>query len=206
VPIWKLLRTRWVRQFTASKIFSDPAWYFYIFWFPQYLKSARGFDIAAVGKFAWIPFFAAGAGNLLGGACAAALLNRGISVTWARKISVLLFSLLMTSAIPAVLVSDVRLSIALVSVATLGYTGSVANMLAFPADVFPKNTVGSIWGLASMGSGFGGMMFSLATGWIVDHYSFVPAFILFGLAPLVSASIVLTLPEAVRLRVGASPE
>ncbi len=206
VPISKLLRTRWVRQFTASKIFSDPAWYFYIFWFPQYLKSARGFDIAAVGKFAWIPFFAAGAGNLLGGACAAALLNRGISVTWARKISVLLFSLLMTSAIPAVLVSDVRLSIALVSVATLGYTGSVANMLAFPADVFPKNTVGSIWGLASMGSGFGGMMFSLATGWIVDHYSFVPAFILFGLIPLVSASIVLTLPEAVRLRAGASPE
>ena len=207
VPIWKLLRTRWVRQFTASKIFSDPAWYFYIFWFPQYLKSARGFDIAAVGKFAWIPFFAAGAGNLLGGACAAALLNRGISVTWARKISVLLFSLLMTSAIPAVLVSDVRLSIALVSVATLGYTGSVANMLAFPADVFPRNTVGSIWGLASMGSGFGGMIFSLVTGWIVDHYSFVPAFILFGLIPLVSASIVLTLPEAVRLRrAEASPE
>ena len=206
VPIWKLLQARWVRRFTASKIFSDPAWYFYIFWFPQYLKSARGFDIAAVGRFAWIPFFAAGAGNLLGGACAAALLNRGISMTWARKISVLLFSLLMTSAIPAVLVSDVRLSIALVSVATLGYTGSVANMLAFPADVFPKNTVGSIWGLASMGSGFGGMMFSLATGWIVDHYSFVPAFILFGLTPLVSASIVLTLPEAVRLRAGASPE
>ena len=51
------------------------------------LKSGwRGFDIAAVGKFAWIAF-AAGAGNLLGGACAAALPKRGISVTWARKIS-----------------------------------------------------------------------------------------------------------------------
>ncbi len=61
------------------------------FGFPQYLKSARGFDIAAIGKFAWIPFLTAGAGNLMGGACAAALLNRGISVTWARKLSVLLF-------------------------------------------------------------------------------------------------------------------
>ena len=29
-------------MFTVSKIFSDPAWYFYIFWFPQYLKSDAG--------------------------------------------------------------------------------------------------------------------------------------------------------------------
>ena len=43
----------------------------------QYLKSARGFDIAAIGKFAWIPFLTADAGNLIGGACAAALLNLG---------------------------------------------------------------------------------------------------------------------------------
>src|SRR5450759_1946141 len=150
VPATKLLRNRWVCMFTLSKIFSDPAWYFYIFWFPQYLKSARGFDIAAVGKFAWIPFFTAGAGNLLGGACAAAMLNRGVSVTWARKISVMLFAALMTSAIPAVLVANVFVSIGLISIATLGYSGALANMLAMPADRFPGSTVGSVWGIANM--------------------------------------------------------
>ena len=206
-PPLSLLRTRFVWSFTLSKAFMDPVWYFYIFWFPEYLKTARGFDLAAIGKFAWIPFLTADAGNLIGGAFSALLLRRGMQPPAARKVSVLLFALLMTSAIPAVLVRDVRLSIALVSVATLGYTGCVANMLAFPADVFPKNTVGSIWGLASMGSGFGGMIFSLATGWIVDHYSFVPVFILFGLIPLISASIVLTLPPGARPpRAGASPE
>ena len=46
VPLRSLWRSRWVSQFTTSTIFSDPAWYFYIFWFPQYLKSARGFGIA----------------------------------------------------------------------------------------------------------------------------------------------------------------
>jgi ACS family hexuronate transporter-like MFS transporter len=40
-----------------------------------------------------------------------------------------------------------------------------------------------------MGAGFGGMVFSLATGWVVDHFSFTPAFIGFGLMPLVCASI-----------------
>jgi ACS family hexuronate transporter-like MFS transporter len=101
----------------------------------------------------------------------------------------------MTSAIPAVLVSNVSLSIALISVATLGYTGALSNMLAMPADWFPKNSVGSIWGIASMGAGFGGMVFSLVTGWVVDHYSYVPAFIGFGILPLISAAIIWTLPD-----------
>ncbi|MGH9436716.1 MAG: MFS transporter [Terriglobia bacterium] len=195
ISVWNLLRTRWVRRFTVSKIFSDPAWYFYIFWFPEYLKNARGFDIASIGKFAWIPFLTADAGNLIGGACAAALLNWGIPVTWARKIAVALFAVLMTSAIPAVLVSNVFISIGLISVATLGYTGALSNMLAMPADRFPKSTVGSVWGLASMGSGFGGMVFSLLTGWVVDHYSYVPVFIGFGILPLISAAIVWSLPD-----------
>ncbi len=195
IPVGKLLQTRWVRMFTASKIFSDPAWYFYVFWFPQYLKSARGFDIASIGKFAWIPFLTADAGNLIGGACALALLKAGISVTWARKISVMFFAALMTSAIPAVLVSNVFVSIALISIATFGYTGALANMLAMPADRFPRNTVGSVWGIASMGAGFGGMIFSLATGWVVDHYSYMPVFVGFGILPLVAASIVWSIPD-----------
>ena len=45
----------------------DPVWYFYIFWFPEYLKRARNFDMAAIGKLAWIPFLVAGAGSVLGG-------------------------------------------------------------------------------------------------------------------------------------------
>ena len=202
ISVWKLLRTRWVCTFTASKIFSDPVWYFYIFWFPQYLKSARGFDIAAIGKFAWIPFFTAGAGNLLGGASAAALLNRGISVARARKLSVMFFAALMTAAIPAVLVSNVFVSIALISTATLGYTGALSNMLAMPADRFPKNTVGSVWGIASMGAGFGGMVFSLVTGWVVDHYSYVPVFVGFGILPLISAAIIWSLPDLSEAQAG----
>lgn len=196
ISIWKLLRTRWVCTFTVSKIFSDPAWYFYIFWFPQYLKSARGFDMASIGKFAWIPFFTADAGNLIGGALAAAMLNRGVPVNWARKVSVVVFAALMASAIPAVLVSNVFISIALISAATLGYTGALSNLLAMPADRFPKNTVGSVWGIASMGAGFGGMVFSLVTGWVVDHYSYVPVFVGFGILPLIAAGIIWSLPDA----------
>jgi ACS family hexuronate transporter-like MFS transporter len=189
IPVITLLRTRFVVAFTISKIFLDPVWYFYIFWFPKYLKAERGFDLARIGKVAWIPFMVAGFGNILGGMMSAALLKRGYSTTVARKASVAFFAALMLSAIPAVLVEEVWLSIAFVSIAMLGYTGAIANILTMPSDVFPKTAVASVYGLASMGSGFGGMVFTLIAGWLVQNYSYMPAFFLFGVLPLVSASI-----------------
>lgn len=187
---WWLLRHRFVWSFIIAKIFFDPAWYFYIFWFPTYLKTARHFDMADIGKYSWLPFFVAGLGNLFGGVLSGFLIKRGVSITIARKSAMTFFILLMTAAIPAVLAPTATVSIACVSIAMTGYTGALANMLAMPADVFPGNAVGSIWGLASMGAGFGGMLFTLITGWVVDHYSFIPVFIGFGLIPLICAAIV----------------
>ena len=186
---WRLFNTRFVWTFTLSKIFMDPAWYFYIFWFPEYLRRARHFDMAQIGKYAWIPFFVAAAGNVLGGAVSARLIRAGMEIPVARKSAITFFAIWMMAAIPAVLVSSPWISIAFVSVAMAGYTGSLANMLALPTDLFAKNAVASVYGIASMGAGFGGMLFSLVTGWLVDHFSYTPVFIGFGLIPLVCVSI-----------------
>ena len=195
----QLLRSKFLWQFTMSKVFFDPVWYFYTFWFPQYLKNGRNFDMKQIGQLAWIPFAAAGMGNLLGGAAARWLLPRAeslhLSQRQARKVIIVAFSLLMTAGVPAVFVSTAAASIAFVSLAALGYTGALANTLALPADVYPRHTLASVWGLASTGAGFGGMIFSLITGWLVDRWSFTPAFLLFGLIPIVSAVLIWTLPE-----------
>jgi ACS family hexuronate transporter-like MFS transporter len=178
-----------VVAFTISKVFLDPVWYFYIFWFPKYLKTTRHFDLAGIGRYAWIPFMVAGFGNLFGGWMSSALLKRGYSVTVARKATITFFAALMTSAIPAVLAPDAWMSIAFVSVAMMGYTGALANMLSIPADVFPKSAVGSVYGLASMGSGGGGMLFTLITGWVVQRHGYTPVFFGFGVLPLICAGI-----------------
>lgn len=190
---WQLFRTRFVWSFTLSKIFFDSVWYFYIFWFPEYLKNARHFDMAAIGAYGWIPFLVAGLGNIVGGLLSGALIERGMKAAVARKTSVTAFAVLMMSAIPAVLVPSASLSIAFVSLAMMGYTGALASMLSLPGDVFPKNAVGSVYGLASMGSGFGGMLFTLITGWVVDNYSYVPVFFGFGFLPLICAAILWSL-------------
>jgi ACS family hexuronate transporter-like MFS transporter len=183
VPARELLRSRFVWSFTLSKVFIDPAWYFYVFWFPQYLKAERHFDMAAIGAYAWLPFFFAGLGNIFGGLVARFLLKR-MTLIPARKVAVTVFSLMMMASIPAVYVQSVWLSMMFVSVAMAGYTGGLANMLALPADLFPKNAVASVWGIGSMGAGFGGMVFSLITGWMLERFSYKPVFICFGLIPL----------------------
>lgn len=189
IPVLDLITTRMVIAFTISKVFLDPVWYFYIFWFPKYLKTTRHFDLAGIGRYAWIPFMVAGFGNIFGGWMSSALLKRGYSVTVARKATITFFAALMLSAIPAVLAPEAWISIAFVSVAMMGYTGALANMLSIPADVFPKSAVGSVYGLASMGSGGGGMLFTLITGWVVQRHGYTPVFFGFGVLPLICAGI-----------------
>lgn len=189
LPLRVLLRSRFVWTFTISKIFVDPVWYFYTFWFPEYLFHGRHFDLVSIGRYAWIPFFVAGLGNIGGGFIAKAFLALGMRSANARKAAVTVAAMCMTMAIPAVLARDSALSMTFVSIAMAGYTAALANMLAMPGDEFAAESVASVYGLASMGSGFGGMVFSLITGWLVDRYSYVPVFWLFGLIPLVSVSI-----------------
>jgi ACS family hexuronate transporter-like MFS transporter len=201
IPFAQLLCSRFVWSFTLSKVFIEPAWYFYIFWFPEYLFHARHFDMVSIGRYAWIPFFVAGLGSVGGGLISRTLMQHGMDVTAARKTAVTMTALLMTMAIPAVLVNGAALSLAFVSIAMAGYTACLATMMAMPADVFSAGAVASVYGLASMGSGFGGMVFMLLTGWLVEHYSYVPAFVLFGMIPLVCTGILWTMmgplePEA----------
>ena len=195
LPLRRLLRSRFLWQFTLSKVFSDPVWYFYAFWFPQYLKVVHSFSLREIGATAWIPFFTATVGNLAGGAVFSGLLRTGAKAATARRGAILIFSALMVSAVFVGDRNSAARCIALISTATFGYSGALANLLAVPGDVFPTGTVASIWGFASMGSGIGGMIFSLMTGWLVDHYSFRPVFVLFGVIPLVAAWLVWTLPR-----------
>jgi len=201
LPLKALLHSRFLWQFTLSKVFSDPVWYFYTFWFPQYLKVAHGFSLRQIGETAWIPFFTAAIGNLAGGAVFSGLLRWTGTPAKTRRIAILIFSALMLSATFVGGSRSAETCILLISIATFGYSGALANLLAIPGDAYPKGAVASIWGFASMGAGFGGMIFSLVTGWLVERYSFQSAFMLFGLIPLLAAWMVWTLPEKAEVKI-----
>ena len=192
-PPWRLLKTRFLVFFALSKVFMDPVWYFYVFWLPKFLTEVHHFNLKQMVWLAPVPFIVADVGNLAGGGFTQLLITRGVPIPRARKSGAALFGLLMVSAIPAIIVHDPGASIALISIAMFGYTGYLANTLAFPAEVFPKNALGSIWGLASMGSGLGGMLFQWLSGRMVDRFGYYPVFIGYGIMPLLAVAIIVFL-------------
>jgi len=191
VPVGRIFRTRFVLLFTLSKVFMDPVWYFFVFWFPKYLSEVHHFSLKEIGWKGWIPYFTAAVGNLAGGALTGWLIRRGMDVPRARKAATAVFALLMLCTIPAILTSNAWVAIALISLTTFGYTGYTANTLAFPPDVFPKNAVATVWGLASMGSGFGGMCFMMLSGILIARFGYTPVFIGYGIMPVIALALVL---------------
>ncbi len=113
VSAWRLLSTRFVLFFTLSKVFMDPVWYFFVFWFPKYLAEVHHFSLKEIGWEGWIPYFTAAVGNFAGGLLTSLLIRCGIAIPLARKLSTSVFALVMLSTIPAILTKDASLAIGL---------------------------------------------------------------------------------------------
>jgi len=168
-PPWSgLLRIQEVWGLVIAKFLSDAAWYFYLFWLPRYLYDARGFDIKAVGAFAWIPYAAAGAGCLAGGWLSSALLTRGAPLNRARKIALGASAAMMPIVffIPSV---PVAWALAIFSIAYFGQQSWSTLVMILPADLFPKSAVGAVAGLVGFGGALGGVVFGQVVGYLLDH-------------------------------------
>ena len=168
----------WLKLFTykqvwgliVAKFLSDAAWYFYIFWLPKYLYDARGFDTKQVGYYAWIPFAASGVGALSGGWLSSHLLRRGVSLNASRKWALGLSAAVMPAAY-FVTQSPVQAAIVLFSIAFFGQQSWSTIVMILPADLFPRNVVGSVAGLIGFGGAMGGVVFGLLVGYMLDHGS-----------------------------------
>src|SRR6476469_2382909 len=163
-----LLRIRESWGLVSAKFLSDAAWYFYLFWLPKYLYDARGFDVKAVGTFAWIPYAAAGVGCLLGGWFSSYLVQRQFSLGVARQLALGLSAAVMPSIL---LVPRLPVAWALVifSVAYFGQQWWSTLVMVLPTDLFPAKVVGSVAGLVGFGGAMGGIAFGQLVGYLLDH-------------------------------------
>jgi ACS family hexuronate transporter-like MFS transporter len=168
-PSWvSLLRVRETWGLVLAKFLSDAAWYFYLFWLPKYLYDARGFDIKAVGAFAWIPYAAAGAGCLIGGWLSSWLLTRRVPLNRARKIALGASAAMM----PLVLLvpgAPVGWALAIFSIAYFGQQSWSTLVMTLPADMYPRPAVGAVAGLVGFGGAMGGIAFGQLVGYLLDH-------------------------------------
>jgi len=198
-PGWfELLRHKEVWGIVLARFFTDPIWWLYITWLPLYLYTARGFSLKEIGLFAWVPYVAADAGSLFGGWMSGHLISRGWTVNRARKAVILFAALLMPAGILAAFAADPFTALALIALVLFGFQVWINNVQTLPSDFFSTKAVASVAGLGGTGAGIGAMIFTLTTGWVVDHFSYVPILVAAGLLAPIGTLVLFLLAGPIR--------
>jgi ACS family hexuronate transporter-like MFS transporter len=181
-----------------ARFLTDPVWWLYITWLPVYLYNVRGFDLKEIGLFGWLPFVTADAGSLLGGYVSGRLIAQGWSVNRARKSVIALAAIFMLAGIPAALATDRFLALACIACVTFGFQAWINNVQTIPSDVFPGETVASVAGLGGVGAGIGAILFTIATGFVVDHFSYTPILLTAALLPIAGTAVLFGVGGTIR--------
>ena len=179
-----LARNRNVWGIVLGRALTDPIWWFYVFWLPQYLSDARGFSLKQIGMFAWIPFIAADIGNFTGGFISGYCIRRGVSVVRARTWVCAVSCLPILAGIPAARVHSGVVALALICIALWGYASWSTMGLTLPSDLLPQDVVATVTGLSGFAAALLSTLFTFAVGILVDRFSYGPAFVVAGLMPL----------------------
>lgn len=183
-----LAKNRNVWGIVLGRALTDPIWWFYVFWLPQYLSDVRGFNLKQIALFAWLPFVAADFGNFTGGLISGYCIRRGVPVIRARTWVCAISCLPVLAGIPAAHVHSAYVAMALICVALWGYASWSTMGLTLPSDLFPQDVVATVTGLSGLAAGLMGAVFTLAVGFSVDRFSYGPAFVAAGLLPLLATA------------------
>jgi ACS family hexuronate transporter-like MFS transporter len=200
VSVRQVLRMRAAWGCILARALTDPISYFLNFWIPKYLQAERGFTLAALGRYGWIPFAALAAGNIFSGAVPRWLISRGWPLDRARKATMLAVSCAMP--VLCFLVTRVESQAwALAVVSALFFGHAAWGNITLPAEVFPRHAVGTVTGLGGALGGLVGVLTQLAIGWVVQNLSFAPIFAAISVAYLVALVLVqLLIGELGRVR------
>jgi len=183
------LRQTWA--FALGKFLTDPIWWLYLFWVPDFLKRNHGLDLKTMGLPLVIIYLVADVGSIGGGWISSHLLKRGWTPNGARKTAMLICALAVVPIVFAAKASNLWVAVGLVSLAAAAHQGWSANLFTLTSDMFPKRAVGSVTGIGGMAGSVGGMLIALVVGEILQKTgSYVPIFLIAGSAYLVALLVI----------------
>jgi len=181
IPWIKLFQYRKLWGLLMMKFLTDAAWYFFIFWLPKYLIDARGLDIKGIGAYAWIPYVFAGLGSFVGGWLSSYLIKKHFSLDISRKISLGIAAALLPASLFITSTSSLLIAIFFFGLAMMGHQFFSTIVQTLAVDMFPSKVVGSVSGLVGCFGTYGGMIFSLIIGFVIQNHGYTPAFIVSGI-------------------------
>jgi MFS transporter, ACS family, hexuronate transporter len=199
IPLLHLIKLRATWAVALGKFFTDPIWFVYLFWMPDFLNRNLGLNLNGMRLPLLIIYSGASVGSIAGGWLSSSLLKRGWSLNASRKTAMLVCALAVTPIMISARTTNGWLAIGLIALATGAHQGWSANIYTLVSDIFPKGAVASVVGFSSTAGAIGGMLVSKTVGYILQSTgSYVPVFLMAGLAYLVGLGFIQLLVPRIR--------
>ena len=198
VPWLTMLRLPQAWAIALGKFFTDPIWWVYLFWMPDFL-SKLGLSLTGMALPLFVIYSGACVGSIGGGWLSSAMLKRGWPLNASRKGALLVCALAVTPIMFAAHTRNAWLAASLIAIAAGAHQGWSANIYTLASDMFPRNAVASVVGFGTMAGAIGGMCIAKTVGYILQStHSYVPVFAMAGLAYLVAFGFVQVLAPRLR--------
>jgi ACS family hexuronate transporter-like MFS transporter len=183
------LRQTWA--FLAGKFFTDPVWWFYLFWVPGFLQNKHGLDLSGI-RFPIVAIYLiSDVGSVAGGWISSSLIRRGRSVNAARKIAMLLCAIGVMPVVFAYRVESTWSAVLLIGLAAACHQGFSANLYTLTSDMFPVQAVGSVVGIGGMAGAIGGLFIATVVGHVLQWTgSYKVPFVIAGGAYLLALGVI----------------
>ena len=191
VPLSQILPHRQAWAFAVAKFLTDPIWWLYLFWIPDFFSRPYGLDLKKIGLPVFVIYMVASVGSIGGGWLSGWLLRKGWSTNAARKTAMLIFALAVVPIVFASQATNLWVATALVAIAAAAHQGWSANVFTLASDMFPRHAVGTVVGFGGMAGAIGGMSIAKITGKVLEATgSYMPVFMIAGSAYLVALAFV----------------
>jgi ACS family hexuronate transporter-like MFS transporter len=182
-----LLPHRQTYTFVVGKFLTDPIWWFYLFWVPDFLQRQHNLVLTKIGAPIAVIYLISDVGSVAGGWLSSWLIRRGTSVNAARKLTMLVCALCVTPIIFAYRIESLWAAVLVIGLAAAAHQGFSANLYTLTSDMFPARAVGSVVGIGGMAGAIGGMFIAEVVGHTLQWTgSYMVPFLMAGSAYLLA--------------------
>jgi MFS transporter, ACS family, hexuronate transporter len=194
------LRQRQAWYFICGKFFTDPVWYLFLFWLPDFFVKTQGLDLfpkadsgilSTIGPALIAVYLLADIGSIAGGWLSSHFIKRGWSVNRARKTTLLLAALCAVPLLFVLQIDNAFVVVLIIGLGTAGHQAFSSNIFTMISDLYPRRAVATVAGLGGAAGAVGGMLIAKVTGWSLEYLgTYLPVLIYAGLAYLIAFGVI----------------
>jgi MFS transporter, ACS family, hexuronate transporter len=187
---FQLLAHRQTWAFVVAKFITDPVWWFYLFWVPDFFQREHGLALLNIGLPILGIYLISDAGSVAGGWLSSSLMHRGRTANASRKIAMLVCAVSVVPIVFAPRVASTWGAVLIIGLAAAAHQGFSCNLFTLVSDMFPGSVVASVVGIGGVAGTIGGMLIAKLVAYFLERtHSYVIPFFLAGSAYLIALAI-----------------